>query len=261
MTIVDTHCHAGETWFEPIEVLLHQMDANDVDKAVLVQHRGAFDNSYLLECASRFPGRFTAVAQVDTSKSDAPAALERWAAQGAVAVRLAPTARSPGADPLAIWRRASELGLVVSSIGAVEAFATEEFRDLVAGLPGLTVVIEHLADARRDTEPPHTVFQRALELARLPNTYLKVGGLGEISPRPPVHSNTSVFDYTPPLIEMAYEAFGAQRMMWGSDFPPVSHREGYRNAMRGVMDHPAFQSGDDREWVMGKTALEVFSFD
>ena len=77
MTIVDTHCHAGETWFEPIEALLHQMDANDVDKAVLVQHRGAFDNSYLLECASRFPGRFAVVAQVDTSQSDAPAALER----------------------------------------------------------------------------------------------------------------------------------------------------------------------------------------
>jgi hypothetical protein len=33
MTIVDTHCHASRSWFEPIEMLLTQMNANDVDKA------------------------------------------------------------------------------------------------------------------------------------------------------------------------------------------------------------------------------------
>ena len=33
MTIVDTHCRADRSWFEPIEMLLTQMNANDVDKA------------------------------------------------------------------------------------------------------------------------------------------------------------------------------------------------------------------------------------
>ena len=50
-------------------------------------------------------------------------------------------------------------------------------------------------------------------------------------------------------------------MMWGSDYPPVSQREGYRNALRGVMDNPAFDSQEDREWVMGKTALGVFKLE
>jgi predicted TIM-barrel fold metal-dependent hydrolase len=50
-------------------------------------------------------------------------------------------------------------------------------------------------------------------------------------------------------------------MMWGSDYPPVSNREGYRNALRGVMNHPALASGEDREWVLGKTALGVFRFE
>ena len=50
-------------------------------------------------------------------------------------------------------------------------------------------------------------------------------------------------------------------MMWGSDYPPVSSREGYRNALRGVADHPALKAGDIREWVMGKTALSLFKFD
>jgi predicted TIM-barrel fold metal-dependent hydrolase len=47
-------------------------------------------------------------------------------------------------------------------------------------------------------------------------------------------------------------------MMWGSDYPPVSGREGYRNALQGVADHPALRDPEDREWVMGKTALGVF---
>jgi len=33
MTIVDTHCRADRSWFEPIEMLFTQMNANDVDKA------------------------------------------------------------------------------------------------------------------------------------------------------------------------------------------------------------------------------------
>ena len=60
---------------------------------------------------------------------------------------------------------------------------------------------------------------------------------------------------------MAYEAFGPRRMMWGSDYPPVSGREGYRNALRGVSEHPVFDSQDDREWVLGKTAVSVFKFE
>ena len=31
MTVVDTHTHAGINWFEPVEMLLHQMTLNEVD--------------------------------------------------------------------------------------------------------------------------------------------------------------------------------------------------------------------------------------
>jgi len=40
MRIVDTHCHALAHWFESVEMLVHQMHANGVDKATLVQVRG-----------------------------------------------------------------------------------------------------------------------------------------------------------------------------------------------------------------------------
>tara|TARA_B100000809_G_C14764442_1_gene397042 strand:- start:116 stop:487 length:372 start_codon:yes stop_codon:yes gene_type:complete len=123
------------------------------------------------------------------------------------------------------------------------------------------VVLEHLAGSKGDEEPPFPLFRRAMELAQIPNTYVKVPGLGEITPRPQVLGREFRPEKALPLIEIALDAFGPQRMMWGSDYPPVSNREGYRNALQGIKDYLALVDGEDREWVLGKTALGVFSFE
>ena len=85
MRIVDTHTHAGINWFEPVELLIHQMNLNDVEKAVLVQHglpqTGGYDHTYLFECVERFPGRFAVVVIVDVTKPDALDRLEGYAAR------------------------------------------------------------------------------------------------------------------------------------------------------------------------------------
>jgi L-fuconolactonase len=276
MITVDTHCHAGQNWFEPVEMLVHQMNLNSVDNAVLIQHgrpeTGGFDHTYLFECVERFPGRFAVVVIVDLKLPNALQTLEEYASRGAVGVRLNPTQRSSGDDPLAIWRKASELGLVVSLMGGREDTGSDEFKSLVGQLPDLPIVIEHLAGGGQGVafpgsgegpQPPYTAYKKALELADYPNTYIKVHGLGEISARPPVlptKYDLDFFDFTPPLIEMARDAFGPRRMMWGSDYPPVSQREGYRNALRSVADSPTFATQEDREWVVGKTALSLFKF-
>jgi L-fuconolactonase len=48
-------------------------------------------------------------------------------------------------------------------------------------------------------------------------------------------------------------------MMWGSDYPPVSGREGYGNALRLTMEQFGDKSGRDREYVFGGTAKAVFA--
>ena len=261
MIVVDTHCHAGRNWFEPIELLLYQMSLNNVDKAALIGHGGSFDNTYLLECMQRFPGRFAVVVVIDTDVPDAPATLERWAAAGAGGVRLGPTVRSPGADPLAIWRKAAELGLVVSSLGQPDGFASREFAQAVAEFPQLPIIVEHLAGVGVGAEPPYATYKAALAMwpaTRIPTS--RSAAWARSAPDHPVLRPKFGFDHVPPLLELAYDAFGPRRMMWGSDYPPVSEREGYRNALHGVMDHPALRDPADREWIMGKTALNVFPF-
>jgi L-fuconolactonase len=46
MVVIDTHCHASPYWYQPVEILMDQMYRYGVDKAVLVQINGWFDNTY-----------------------------------------------------------------------------------------------------------------------------------------------------------------------------------------------------------------------
>ena len=258
MTIIDSYTHAGHNWLEPIDLLLYQMQANGVDKAVLVQHRGVYDNTYLLECAEQHPGTFAVVVRVDTNEPNAPDVLEDWAKQGAIGISTGPTIRSPGADPLAIWRKTAELGLVAITQGELAQFASDDFEALLRDVPDLTVVIEHLAGIGPNGQLPYTEYKKILTLAKYPNVYMEVGGLGEVMPRPPVLKPEFDIGDVPPYLEMALEAFGPRRVMWGSDYPPVSVREGYHNALHGVMDHPALADPEVKDWVMNKTASALF---
>ncbi len=261
MLIIDTHTHAGNNWFEPIEVLEFQMDRNGVDRAVLIQHGGTFDNGYLFEEARMRGDRFKVVVLIDPDSDDPLADLSREAERGAAGVRFAPDGEFVNAVPFDMWRRAGELGLVVSCQGDPARFAADDFARVMDACPDTQVVIEHLAGIAAAKSDWEEDYERALGLAERGNTTIKVPGLGEVAKRPPRLLPDFRFEDVPPVFEMAKDAFGVDRMMWGSDFPPAAGREGYGNALRGVMEHPAFAGEGELEWVMGKCAARVWGWD
>ena len=57
---------------------------------------------------------------------------------------------------------------------------------------------------------------------------------------------------------MAYQRFGARRLMWGSDYPPVSAREGYQNSLRLTLEQFASSREEDRALIFGGVALTLF---
>ena len=260
MPIVDTHVHIGRDHYEPVEMLLAQMDLNGVAKTVLVQSTATLDNSYVLECIPRFPGRFSVVCRVDVNDPTAPDTLAGLHAAGAETLRIRNFHRSPGNDPLAVWRAAADLGMSVSVGGPADIFASADFDALVAELPNLTVIIEHLAGMGihaigAPEMPPEATFRQALTLARHPNTVIKIHGMGEISDPPFPYRNT------PPWVRMAYDAFGPARMIWGSDWPRCTNREGYRNSLRYTMAQMAgWCPPDDLRKIFGGNALALWRF-
>ena len=254
MPIADSHCHASLSWYEPIEALLFQMERNGVDHAALIQMQGQYDNGYQAECVRRYPGKFASVVIVDPSKPDAAERLAEEVRAGATGVRLRPQ------DPLALWQAAERLGLSVSCGGSSTAFAAPEFAAILERVSGVPIVIEHLGSINRpDDDTQHELRRAVFGLSRFPNAHIKIHGLGEFQRR--AMPATDPFPFVTPVapaLEWAYDAFGPNRMMWGSDFPPVSSREGYANALRLPMEQLAGKSQADRDAIFGGTALRVF---
>ncbi len=268
MLTVDTHSHVSDTWFEPIEVLLFQMGRARVDKAVLIQLSTNYDNSYLVECAERFPNRFAIVGSVDTSAPDCLDRLEYWASAGVRGLRLEPLQESAGSDPLAVWKKAEEVGLVADlwawhGPDAMKGFASDQFAERIERFDRMTFIIEHLGFVANDQDPPYADFKRILALARYPNVVMKLPGIGEFVPRPVPHRSPPYdFDSIPPFIEMAVEAFGPEHLMLGSDHPRCSDWEGYSNVFAYLREYLGrLLNSDEMAWVLGATAERVYFAD
>jgi predicted TIM-barrel fold metal-dependent hydrolase len=250
MVVVDTHVHVGLPTYGPLEELRGRMAENGVEKAVLVQYRrdqpppGNIDNRYLAECVARAPSKLAAACIVDHRCEPALERLEYWVKEKRMqGIRLAGTDTSPGENKLAIWEKADELGINVSVSGNLNPIV-----GIAKACPSLNILVEHAGTPRVNGDA-------ILGLAENRNVYVKftTGGLHAISTAPFPYRDTHAF------FQRVYDRFGPERIMWGSDYPPVETREGYAEALAFVREVD-WLSEDDREWILGKTALQVWKF-
>jgi L-fuconolactonase len=230
-----------------------------VDHAVLVQHAGEFDNSYLIECCQRYPGRFAVACLVDAQQTDAADQLSAWverssAVQGIRLYLGQLFGGAPGAA--ALWRRADELGLNITVAGSLRELASPEMMDVAQRFTRAKLHIEHLGHPDPKEPEPFERYRQALGLSRFEHVALKVSGFYSFT-----ELSWSPYTDTLRFVKVALELFGPQRMMWGSDFPPVSFREGYHNTVRFASQIIPLESYEDRAYLMGRTALRYWRFD
>lgn len=97
---------------------------------------------------------------------------------------------------------------------------------VAAGIPGLTFVLDHLGKppiATGELAPWEADLRR---LAALPNTVCKLSGMvTEAAP------DWQMEDLTP-YADTVLDAFGPQRLLFGSDWPVCTLRAGYREVVR-----------------------------
>jgi L-fuconolactonase len=261
MDVIDTHCHVSTVWFEPVETLLFHMDRHGVSHAILTQLLGQSDNDYQTQCVARFAGRFTSVVAVDAGANDAAARLRALAAVGARGVRMRPDTRAAGTDPHVLWRVAADAQLIVSCVGPAASFLTPEFADLLGAFPSVSVLAEHLGGwGRPDCDGAPATLEGIKSLARFPNFYLKVPPLGQLVKRAPqLPPRGRTLDLAPARVALEMlDVYGAERLTWASDFPVVSSREGYGNALAWTLELFADVPSQKREHIFAGTARRLF---
>ncbi len=228
--IVDAHAHVWKkdpAWPDPaatimspasdvpLELLKRYMDEHGVGRTVLVQpmYPGE-DNGLVVEAARAEPERFAAVVWVDPR---APERLDRWPCRG---LRLRPAFAKETAffENEPIWRKAAELGLVVSVLARAEHVAA--IGRMAARFPSVPIIVDHLAHP--DPSAPAPV----LELARHANVRVKPTGYYYYS------KQGYPYDDCAGLFRSVYDRFGPERMIWGSDFPHVLLKSGYGASLR-----------------------------
>jgi L-fuconolactonase len=271
--IIDAHTHVAEACLLartvgavergypilPVTDLVRQMDLHGVSKAVLVQWGRSYDHHYLAHCLSTYPGRFAAVCDVDASRDDACRLLGCLVTKhGFRGVRLTATDRSPDRDALAIWKAAAELGAVVSASARTSQEFVAGLADVLSEVPQLIVRIEHLGRPPYERSPPHREFEKILQFARYPQTYINLDGF--YSHHYPNDELPTAFPYREyqAFVQQAVIAFGPERCMWGSEFPFINN--GYDTGLRFLREACDFLSAADRDWILGKTAQVVWKF-
>jgi len=205
-----------------VERLLTEMDANGVEKAVLVQ-RGSvygFDSSYVCDSAARQPQRLSAVCSIDATQPDCGDTVRSWINErGAAGIRLMELVKGAdiswldGPHARAAWEEAAALDAPV----AVHFFPWNRAEGLtrLAGIlrdvTGVQVVIDHFAAIKSDAGPPdHGVDALLEQVAAFDRATIKFTTI------PLGRLDAAGVDYRP-VVRRVADLFGAGRMMWGSD--------------------------------------------
>jgi L-fuconolactonase len=239
----------------PVELLADYMAEHGVERAVLVQpmYPGE-DNSYVADCAAAQPDRYVAVCVVDPRLPGAADRLEHWVSErGCKGLRLRP--RVPGeaaifGDPATypLWERVSALKVVVNVLGNTEHLPT--VAALAERFPDVQIIVDHMGHP--DVTAGLAGLRQLLDLARFPNLYVKPTGYYYYSrQRYPYADCTD-------LVHAVYDTFGPARLIWGSDFPHVLLKSGYRrNLMLPQRAYP-FLNQRDLDLIMGKNAVGLY---
>jgi predicted TIM-barrel fold metal-dependent hydrolase len=234
--------------------LLGEMDVAGVDRALLVQYFGAYryENAYIADVALERIARFSSVCIIDLLAPDAVATLTKLIVErGVRGLRMFAT--EPDAlwldDPrtFPIWDRVRELQVPV--IMFLRTQHLPRLRAVLERYRDVPVALDHLAEFRPPAEGD-ALSDELLSLSEFPNVY---GKLSTVNIYRAKHSGISYAEYFGPLLER----FGANRVMWGSNYPNT-HDRSYPEMVALARNALGYLDPTDQELVFGGSALRLW---
>jgi L-fuconolactonase len=128
-----------------------------------------------------------------------------------------------------------------------------------AACPDVTFVLDHLGNPAVNS-PPDGAWERAVRaLAGLPNTVCKLSGIfGEPPPECGRPLGVARVAHVVPHYEIVLEAFGPDRLMFGTDWPVCTLVASYSEVVEAALTLTAALSRAERAAVFSGTARRVY---
>ena len=132
----------------------------------------------------------------------------------------------------------------------------DDIKELIEKSPDTKVILDHFGFTQVNDEKGDSNFENLLKLEKYPNVYIKISALFRVAPS----SASPKYPYDEvktKRFEPLLNAFGANRLMFGTDFPFVLETEnGYKGAVDVVSSW--MEKEEDKVMVMGGTAQQLF---
>jgi predicted TIM-barrel fold metal-dependent hydrolase len=280
--IIDSHVHCSEPHsdarpYDPdfvklfpgvrhtakvgVGTVLAAADGAKIPHVVLVTYTWmGDDNRYPLECAARHPDRIIGV--VGRINPVAPAIAERlrqfFADPAMLCARftlVTPATRSWLADRVLdpFLEASVPFGRPVQIYAPDQAQLTHE---LVRRFPETDFVVDHMTMQahRRPLESQFADWPRVIALANEPNVWMKVSFFPEAAR----HSEAFPFPRAQLHFRNLVEEAGTERLIWGSNSPPVLSACSYGQALEFVRTECAFLQPRQRAAILGGNLLRLF---
>ena len=251
----------------PLEHMLAHMDWVGVDKAVLYQgHIYGRLNDYLADCVKKWPDRFVALAQIEELRASEESQLNDLRHSIRVLglkglyfeVPQRPSIDDERFFPL--WDEMLDLKVpLVLELGRPST--AEQYLEVVSRtakvmkkFSDLRAIIAVMGSNIRDSKDPEYVDipKKILNLIQLPNVWYEIGYLLAFD---------KFDEYPYPLAQKmtreAYEAVGADKLVWGADMPMLMRTCTYRQAIDFVRRHCNFLSEAEKALVLGENAAKL----
>lgn len=241
------------------EELLAVAEPENVERVVLICHHPyyGFNNSYLIDSAARYPQAFRIVGALDENQPHPDAQMRTLLKQRVTGFRITPLVsgekwlESPGMALM--WRTAAETRQAMCCL--INPDNLTQVGKMCERHRETPVVIDHFARIGMMGEVRREDLDRLCALSRFDKLCVKVSAFYALGKKqPPYHDLV-------PMIKRLHDQFGPSRLMWASDSPyQIQGEHTYRASLSLVRDHLNFLSEKDREWLLYKTAEQVYFY-
>jgi predicted TIM-barrel fold metal-dependent hydrolase len=242
--------------FTPEQLFAH-CRPQGVSRVVLIQMNFyEFDNRYMLDAIAQHPGVFRGVGIVDERKSDVRETMKELSRHGVRGFRIYADRRKAEAwqhseGMKKMWAYGADAGLSMCLLADPDALPA--VHRMCQAYPRTPVVIDHFARIGMTGHVRQADLDRLCRLADFPHTHVKTSAFYALGQKKAPYTDLG------PMIHRLRDAYGASRLMWGSDCPyQVQEGHTYADSIALIRDRLAFLSAEDKQWMLRRTAEKVF---